>query len=379
MSLVIQKEPTLVASTAKSPSKPEPTVKVLLTKEDKLKAVASVAASINNTYDCKLIQKLGKGKAAARIPCIPTNLPTFDEDVLGCGGVPKGRIIEIYGPESAGKTAISLHIIAQAQKAGGLAAIVDAEHALMLSHARTLGVNIDELIIAQPDYGEQALEVVLALAETGAVDVIVVDSVSALVPKAELEGDMGDSHMGLQARLMSQAMRKLVGVTAKSGTILIFINQVREKIGVMFGNPETTTGGRALKFYSSVRLEVRRLSKTDGGEIIDPVTKNHIGHRMRIKDVKNKVGSPFRETLVDLMYAEGFDIKADTIEYLLEHDILVTGTKTKTDEGNGVPKGWIGFEAENYRKNDLTTSPIWDRVSLAAKKAIDDKIKSLAV
>lgn len=237
MSLVIKQEQTQIASTAMPPKpvqKAESQSKPM-TKEEKLKAVASVAASLNNTYDCKLVQKLGKGKAAKRIPSLPTNMPTLDEDVIGCGGVPRGRIIEIYGPESAGKTAILLHIIAQAQKAGGLAAMVDAEHALMLSHARTIGVNIDELIISQPDYGEQALEVVLALAESHAVDVIGVDSVSALVPKAELDGDMGDSHMGLQARLMSQAMRKLVGVAANTGTIIIFINQVREKIGVTWG------------------------------------------------------------------------------------------------------------------------------------------------
>jgi len=299
-----------------------------------------------------------------------------DEDVIGCGGIPRGRIIEIYGPESAGKTAFSLHVIAQAQQAGGLAAIVDAEHALMLTHAKTLGVNIDELIISQPDYGEQALEVVLALTQTRAVDIIVVDSVSALVPKAELDGDMGDSHMGLQARLMSQAMRKLVGVAEKSGTTIIFINQVREKIGVMFGNPETTTGGRALKFYASVRFEVRRLSKTDGGEIKDGDV--HIGHRMRIKNVKNKVGYPFREAIVDLLYSSGFDTKADTVEFLLEHDGIVVGDQTKEKEGNGVPKGWLGFEGENYRRGELTAEPVYEKISLAAKRVIDDKIKTLA-
>jgi recombination protein RecA len=252
--------------------------------------------------------------------------------------------------------------------------MVDAEHALMLGHARTLGVNIDELIISQPDYGEQALEVVKSLAETRSVDVIVVDSVSALVPKAELDGDMGDSHMGLQARLMSQAMRKLVGVAANTGTIIIFINQVRMKIGVMFGNPETTTGGNALKFYSSLRFEVRRLSKTDGGEIIDPETKNHVGHRMRIKNIKNKVGNPYRETLVDLMYASGFNTKLDTVEYLLDHETIIVGDQTKEKDGNGVPKGWLGFEGNNYRKDDLTEAPVWDKVSIAAKRAIDAKI-----
>ena len=344
-----------------------------LTKDEKLKAVASVAASFKAQYKTPVIQKLGKGKAVARIPCIPTGLPTLDEDVLGCGGIPKGRIIEIYGPESAGKTAICLHIIAQVQQAGGLASVVDAEHALMLSHARTLGVNIDELIISQPDYGEQALEVVLALAESNAVDVIVVDSVSALVPKAELDGDMGDSHMGLQARLMSQAMRKLVGVAAKTGTTIIFINQVRERIGVMFGNPETTTGGRALKFYASVRFEVRRVSNTDGGQILTD-DKTHLGHRMRVKNIKNKVGNPYRETIVDLLYASGFDKKADTLQFALDHDIVVEGDKTKEKEGNGVAKGWLGFEGNAYRKDQLTEEPVFGSICLAVKKAIEAKV-----
>jgi recombination protein RecA len=355
VSLVISKEPTQVASTAKAAAKPEEPIVKLTNKADKLKAVALVAASMNKQYDTKLIQKLGKGKAAVRIPSLATNLPTFDEDVCGCGGIPRGRIIEIYGPESAGKTAFCLHIIACAQRAGGLAAIVDAEHALMLVHAKSIGVDIDELIISQPDYGEQALEVVDALAKTGAVDIIVVDSVSALVPKAELDGDMGDSHMGLQARLMSQAMRKLVGTAAKSGTIIIFINQVRMKIGVMFGNPETTTGGNALKFYASLRFEVRRLSKTDGGEIIDPETKNHLGHRMRIKNIKNKVGNPYRETLVDLMYADGFNTRLDTVEFLLDHEGLLVGNQTKENPGNGVPKGWLGFEERELPKRGLDT------------------------
>jgi recombination protein RecA len=278
---IIKNEPTLVASTvATKPAKVE--VLPSLSKEEKIKAAGSVATRLNNEYATKLIQKLGKGKGVTRIPSIATGLPTLDEDVIGCGGVPRGRIIEIYGPESAGKTAISMHIAGRAQKAGGVVAMVDAEHALMLSQAKSIGVNVDELIISQPDYGEQALEVALALIEAGAVDVLVVDSVSALVPKAELDGDMGDSHMGLQARLMSQAMRKLVGVTEKTGTVLIFINQVREKIGVMYGNPEVTTGGRALKFYASVRLEVRRLSKTDGGELIDPETESP--HRSSYED-----------------------------------------------------------------------------------------------
>ncbi len=372
MSLVIQKE-TQVASTVQPPAlsgtapfakKPESEASKPLTKSDKLSAVASVAASFNKDNP-GLIQKLGKGKAARRIPCTPSGLPTLDEDVIGCGGLPRGKIIEIYGPESAGKTAISLHIIAQAQKAEGLCAIVDAEHALSTSFAKVLGVNIDELIISQPDYGEQALEVVLALAETRAVDIILVDSVSALVPKAELDGDMGDAHMGLQARLMSQAMRKLVGVADKSKTTIIFINQVREKIGVMFGNPETTTGGRALKFYASLRFEVRRLSKTDGGEILD-TEKNHIGHRMRVINKKNKVGSPMRETVVDLLYASGYDTKADTIGFLTDHGVI---------EKSG---GYYTFEGEKLRKSDLTDDAVYAKIVLATKKIIDEKIAAAA-
>ena len=336
--------------------------------------MATAAKSLNNEYkDPKLVQKLGKKASAMRVPSLALGLPTVDEDVIGCGGFPDGRIVEIYGPASAGKTTLTLAIIAAAQAQGDIAAFVDAEHALMLSHAKSMGVNIEDLIISQPDYGEQALEVVRALTETGAVRVIVVDSVSALVPKAELDGDMGDSHMGLQARLMSQAMRKLAGIASKTGTLIVFINQVREKIGVMYGNPEVTTGGNALKFYASLRLEVRRLSKSDGGELLNDA-KQHVGHRMRVKDVKNKVGMPYRETVVDLIYGEGFDKKADTIEFLLGTGDILVGDKTKDNEGNGVSKGFLGFEGEQYRRNELTDSPVWDKVVLAAKKVIDDRI-----
>ncbi len=382
MSLTISKETTQVASTVKptlkvittKPEQVELTPAVVMTKEEKLKAVASVAASFN-TKDNKLIQRLGKKALAVRVPSLSLGLPTVDEETIGCGGIPRGRIIEIYGPESAGKTAFSLHVIAQAQREGGLAAIVDAEHALMLSHARSLGVNIEDLIISQPDYGEQALEIVEALTMSRALDVIVIDSVSALVPKAELDGDMGDSHMGLQARLMSQAMRKLVGAAAKSGTILIFINQVREKIGVMFGNPETTTGGKALKFYASLRFEVRRLSNTDGGQLIDPMTKLHIGHRMRVKCIKNKVGNPFRETCIDLLYDTGFDKRADTVQYAENVGIVVEGDKTKTNEGNGIGKGFYGFEGEPYRHDQLLTDDgLFNQIASKTKEIIDIKV-----
>ena len=349
-----------------------------LTAEEKVKLVKSVTIQLNNQYKENgiVVQKMGK-KPLTRWPSLSTDLPTFDELVLGCGGIPNGRIIEVYGPESAGKTALACHIIGCAQKAGDLVVFVDAEHALDINHARTLGVDIDSLILSQPDYGEMALEVVLAFVKSRAVGVIVVDSVAALVPKAELDGDMGDSHMGLAARLMSQAMRKLAGEVAKSGTIVIFINQVREKIGVMFGNPETTTGGRALKFYSSVRLEVRRLSNTDGGQLREGDV--HIGHRMRIKNVKNKMGNPYRETVVDLLYATGFDTKKDMVDYAIATGVVVEGTKTKEKEGNGVPKGWYGGTFEdgilrNYRFEGLTNDPVFGILKVEAMKARDARL-----
>lgn len=324
--------------------------------------MSAAALSLNKQYDCKLVQKL-KGKGDVRLPSLSLNLPTFDEDTIGCGGLADGRIYEIYGPESAGKTTLALHIIACAQKAGGLAAFIDAEHALMLKHAQNMGVDVDELIISQPDYGEQAIEVALALAETGAIRVVVIDSVSALVPKAELEGDMTDASMGMQARLMSKAMRKLIGVCNRTGTIVIFINQIREKIGVMFGNPETTTGGRALKFFASARFEVRRVSKSDGGEILDE-QKRHIGHHMRIKNVKNKVGNPYRETSVALLYELGLDTKADTVEYAIEHGIV-----TEPSKGFFVAPGG----SEKVRRDALTTEPFYENVVTAVKKQIESK------
>jgi len=249
------------------------------------------------------------------------------DTALGVGGLPKGRVIEIFGPESSGKTTLALHVIAEAQAVGGYAAFIDAEHALDPTYARKLGVDIDSLLVSQPDCGEQALEITSALVASGAIDVIVVDSVAALVPKAELEGEMGDSFMGLHARLMSQAMRKLTGALSRANTCLIFINQVREKIGVVFGNPETTTGGRALKFYSSVRIEVRRIATLKDGE-------QAIGNRTRVKIVKNKVASPFREAEVDILYGEGISREGDLLDYGVEQSVV---------EKSG---SWISFQGE---------------------------------
>ena len=254
-------------------------------------------------------------KVGLDIPSICTQLPTLDSGVIGTGGIPRGRIIEIFGPESSGKTTLALHIIGCEQKNGGICAFVDAEHALDPTYANTLGVNVDDLVVSQPDSGEDALDTVEALVESQTVTLIIVDSVAALVPRAELEGDMGDSHMGLQARLMSQACRKLTGICAKNQVTVIFINQIREKIGVMFGSPETTTGGRALKFYASVRLDTRRRDVLKEGNDV-------IGHKIHIKCVKNKVGTPLKETDIDLIYGSGFDTMKSLVEYGVTLEVI---------------------------------------------------------
>jgi recombination protein RecA len=294
--------------------------------DDKSKMLETAISQIEKDYGKGAIMRLGSRDVLVPVSVIPTGALSIDA-ALGVGGVPRGRVIEIYGPESGGKTTLTLHIIAEAQKMGGQAAFIDAEHALDPVYARKLGVDVDNLLVSQPDNGEQALEIAQKLIQSGAVDVIVVDSVAALVPRAELEGDMGDPQMGLQARLMSQALRKLTAIVSKSHTCLIFINQIREKIGVMFGNPETTTGGRALKFYSSIRLDIRRIQSIKEGDRV-------VGSRTRAKVVKNKVAAPFREAEFDILYGEGVSREGDLIDLGVEKGVL---------EKSGT---WISFGGE---------------------------------
>lgn len=313
-----------------------------MAKEDKLKALDAAISQIEKQYGKGSIMKLGDNSAHMNVEAVPTGSLSLDI-ALGLGGLPKGRIVEIYGPESSGKTTVALHAVAEVQKRGGIAGFIDAEHALDPAYAKNIGVDIDNLYISQPDCGEQALEIAETMVRSGAVDIVIVDSVAALVPKAEIDGEMGDSHMGLQARLMSQALRKLTAIVSKSNCIVIFINQLREKIGVMFGNPETTTGGRALKFYASVRMDVRRVeSLKQGGEVV--------GNHTRVKIVKNKVAPPFKEAEFDIMFGKGISKEGDIID--LAADLGVINKSGAWYAYNGEKIGQGRENAKNYLKEN---------------------------
>ncbi len=324
---------------------------------EKARAIDLALAQIEKQFGKGSIMRLGSKEAVVPIAVISTGAISFDA-ALGVGGFPRGRVVEVFGPESSGKTTIALQVIAQAQKTGGMAAFVDAEHALDPGYAKKLGVDVDNLLVSQPDYGEQALEIAEALVRSGAIDVLVVDSVAALVPKAELDGERGDSHMGLHARLMSQALRKLTGIVAKSRTCFIFINQIREKIGVMFGNPETTTGGRALKFYSSVRIDIRRIAAIKEGDVV-------VGSRTKVKVVKNKVAAPFRESEFDIMYGEGISREGDALDLGVVHNIVEKSGTWFSYKGDRIGQG-----RENSKQFLKENKDIFARLEADVRKAV---------
>ena len=310
-------------------------------REEKLKAIDAAIAKLEKENGKGAVMKHGDPASQMNVETIPTGSLSLDI-ALGLGGIPKGRVIEIYGPESSGKTTVTLHMIAEVQKNGGIAGFIDAEHALDPVYAKNIGVDIDNLYISQPDNGEQALEIAETMVRSGAIDIVVVDSVAALVPKAEIEGDMGDSHVGLQARLMSQALRKLTGVISKSNCTVVFINQLREKVGVMFGNPETTTGGRALKFYASIRMDVRRIeSLKQGGEVV--------GNRTRVKVVKNKIAPPFKEAEFDIMFGEGISVVGDILDLAANINVVNKSGAWYAYDGNKIGQG--RENAKSYLKD----------------------------
>lgn len=324
-------------------------------REEKLKALDAALAQIERQFGKGSVMKLGDPGTQMNVETIPTGSLSLDI-ALGLGGIPKGRIVEIYGPESSGKTTVTLHMIAEVQKRGGIAGFIDAEHALDPVYARNIGVDIDNLYISQPDNGEQALEITETMVRSGAIDIVVVDSVAALVPKAEIDGEMGDAHVGLQARLMSQALRKLTAVISKSNCTVIFINQLREKVGIMFGNPETTTGGRALKFYSSVRLDVRRIeSLKQAGEVI--------GNRTRVKVVKNKIAPPFKEAEFDIMFGKGISREGDLLDLAAEAGIIVKSGAWYAYKGQKIGQG-----RENAKQYLLDNSAAYTEVEAAVRE-----------
>src|SRR5258707_5950301 len=326
--------------------------------DERGKAIELALSQIEKQFGKGSIMRLGSKEAIVPISVIPTGCISFDA-ALGVGGFPRGRVVEIFGPESSGKTTIALQVIAEAQKSGDMAAFVDAEHALDPKYAKKLGVDVDNLLVSQPDYGEQALEIAEALVRSGALDVLVVDSVAALVPKAELDGEMGDSHMGLQARLMSQALRKLTGIVSKSGTCMIFINQIREKIGVMFGNPETTTGGRALKFYSSVRIDIRRIAAIKEGDVVT-------GSRTKVKVVKNKVAAPFREAEFDILYGEGISREGDLLDLAVANNIVEKSGAWYSYSGERIGQG-----RENTRNFLKENKDIFAKMDTEVRKKLN--------